>query len=108
MRGFPAAPPGAGADRRHVRLDPIEPHQLPALPLDIRHPSAGQGLQTRAKPAARGRRVLGDAPPLAAILREENDDAVSLAVPVGPKNQRFGGMGPHSIRASAWVSAPMR
>ena len=78
-----------------LRLDAVEPDQFPALALDVGRPPAGQG--SSAAPNRRRDLVAFLATPalLAAVLGQEDHDAVRFAVAIGAKDERFGGIGLH-------------
>ena len=70
--------------RRPRRLDVIEAHQISPLALDIAHTTARERLECPAEPPAALPRVFRHTALLAAIARQEHDDAIRLTEPVRP------------------------
>src|SRR5205085_1633508 len=82
----------SGGERRSNRLDVVEADQVAPRPFEVRHASRRHRLERAAEPAAALTRVLRDAALLAAIARQEDDNAIRFTELVGPENQRVAGV----------------
>ena len=95
-RAGPSGPPAA--ERRAHRLRVVQPDQLAPLLLEIRHAHLGQRLERAGEPRPRPPRALGHAALLAAVARQEHDDAIGFTELVGAEDQRVGGVERHETR----------
>ena len=79
-----------GRERALLRLDIIDPHEVPQLPLVVRDAGARQCLERTREPRAGAAGTFCDAALLASITRQKDDDAIGFRELVGAENQCVG------------------
>ncbi len=99
--------PAAAASGRRVRLDPVEPHQLPVLALDVGRPPTRQRLERRRRTAAA---TPSRSSPRRASCRGPRSGTRRCGPPRRSdrsEDERIGGIGSHRVRAAADGHPPL-